>query len=357
MPSPRRRGFPAVIPLVGMSFAGLACTDLSHLATGGPDASLGDAATPLPEEGGAIEGGVAPCGSNEKRCDGVCVSKDNPAYGCAADACTPCSVPYANDVTCRAGECGAATCQTGRADCNNRGMDGCEADLGTPATCGNCTTACPSNLVCVPGSGCLSGCPGTLVNCDGACVDLATSPSHCGTCSNACAGAPNAVPSCAASGCTLTCNSGYDQCDGDGTNGCEAKLPYYTDGDADGYGTTLAGSACTPPPGNAPNGGDCLDTNAKVYPGNKTFFATGYTMGATKTSYDYDCNGVEEEASQSHGTCASPCSYGYVPGTRTPGPGVSMYCGSVTAVSYCSSGSASGSAACSTSSSNALGCR
>src|SRR5512140_2303551 len=144
MPAPRRGALPVVIPLVGMSFAGLACTDLSHLATGGPDASLGDAGEPPPAEAGPTG-----CAADQKPCDGVCVRRDDPAYGCDADACAPCSVPYANEATCRAGACAPATCKTGRADCNGRGVDGCEADLGTPATCGNCTTACPSNLVCV----------------------------------------------------------------------------------------------------------------------------------------------------------------------------------------------------------------
>ena len=341
-----------VLPLVGMSLGGLACADLSHLASGGDDASTDDASSsPL------VDAAAPPsCPANTKSCNGVCVSKDEPSAGCATAACAPCSIPYANELACRAGECGPATCQAGRADCNNRGSDGCEADLGTPATCGSCTTACPANLVCVPGTGCQSGCPAGLVNCRGACVDLATSPTNCGSCGNVCAGGANAVPSCAASACTVTCNAGYGDCDGNPSNGCEPKLPFYADVDGDGYGATLAGIACSPPAGNVSRGGDCLDTNATVHPGSTAFFVTGYSTGGTSTSYDYDCNGVEEEQTSSHGTCAAPCSYGYVPGTRL-GAGVSSYCGSTTVVAFCGSGSASGSSACSTQVGAPLGCR
>src|SRR4051794_25589198 len=50
----------------------------------------------------------AGCTANQKLCDGACVPNDDPQYGCAGAACTPCSVAFASTLKCEAGRCAAA---------------------------------------------------------------------------------------------------------------------------------------------------------------------------------------------------------------------------------------------------------
>jgi hypothetical protein len=348
-----RAGLPIALPL-----AVLSCTDLSNLATGaddaGPDAQADAGA---PEVGG---GDVPACPAGTKSCNDGCVPVDDPAYGCAPDACAPCSVPYATDVACKEGRCAVATCQPGRADCNGRGDDGCEADLGSPTTCNGCGTACPSGQVCASGAGCVLNCPSTQTNCNGSCVDLTANPNHCGDCNTKCpVMGPNSVPGCTASKCAMACNAGFDDCD-PSTAGCEPKIAYYVDADRDGYGTGAAtGAACTPPEGNATKLGDCLDSDARVHPGQTTFYGAGYTSAAGMLSYDYNCNGTEEDQGP-RGMCAATCAVGYAPGAKRLTPGANEYCGSTSFVTGCSGtsgGSGSGSGSCQFSATAPDGCR
>src|SRR5690606_26079382 len=65
-------------------------------------------------------------------------------------------------------------------DCNADPADGCEADLASADTCGGCGTVCAD-------------------------------PAH-------------ASASCGASGCTFTCELGWEDCNGDPADGCEADL-------------------------------------------------------------------------------------------------------------------------------------
>jgi hypothetical protein len=346
----RARGSLVAIPLVLWS-----CTDLSGLASG-PNGGV--------DAGGADGGDVTPtpqgCPTGTKKCGDNCVGVDDPSFGCASDTCAPCSVPYADAIACVTGKCAVATCQTGRDDCNKRGDDGCEADLTDPKTCGSCTTACLQSLVCVPGVGCQGTCPASLSPCGGTCADTQTSPTHCGGCTTVCNGAPNAVGSCAAGTCTVSCNKGFDDCDKNPANGCEPMVPYYADGDGDGYGAgTMAGSACIPPQGASAKSGDCLDSNANVNPGQTSYFATGYTNASGALSYDYNCSGGEEEAQGlTHGSCA-PCAVGYVQaGTRVV-QNADPYCGSVTYITGCggSSGSSGSGGSCASSASAPVRCR
>ncbi len=92
------------------------------------------------------------------------------------------------------------------------------------------------------------------------------------------------------------CGDDIDQnCDGD-LNGKDAIgcLPYYYDGDADGYG--VAGSTeCWCGAGKAPwtgtNTADCYDSSNLAYPGASTY----HTAHRGDGSYDYDCNGSEDK--------------------------------------------------------------
>ncbi|MFC1654507.1 MopE-related protein [Myxococcota bacterium] len=71
---------------------------------------------------------------------------------------------------------------------------------------------------------CAVQCAPGETDCAGTCVDTNTNVSHCGTCGNACQFA-HAAASCAAGSCVMgACDTGWENCDGDPVNGCEADL-------------------------------------------------------------------------------------------------------------------------------------
>ncbi len=90
-----------------------------------------------------------------------------------------CVLPHATS-TCVAGTCAVLACDVGFADCDAISANGCEADLSLPATCGACDVVCPV--------------------------------------------VPQAVSSCVAGGCRLTCVVGRADCNAEPADGCEADL-------------------------------------------------------------------------------------------------------------------------------------
>ena len=78
------------------------------------------------------------------------------------------------------------------------------------------------------GAGGAGACPSGFDECDGnpntVCeTATATSVNSCGACGEVCpAGAENQKPVCAASTCGLVCENGFEDCDRDPANGCEA---------------------------------------------------------------------------------------------------------------------------------------
>jgi len=96
--------------------------------------------------------------------------------------------------------------------------------------CGSCGHVCgtshatPScaggvcSLACEVGFGDCNGDPD-----DGCEVDFASDPTSCGVCGNAC-GDEHATATCSAGKCSLVCDAGYDDCDGEAVNGCETNL-------------------------------------------------------------------------------------------------------------------------------------
>ncbi len=82
------------------------------------------------------------------------------------------------------------------------------------ASCDGGACGCGAGPACAAGFSC----------CGGECVDTRTSLVDCGGCGLACTAGPNATPSCVAGVCTVTCDSGYGDCDGMTATGCEADL-------------------------------------------------------------------------------------------------------------------------------------
>jgi hypothetical protein len=140
---------------------------------------------------------------------------------------------------CRDGRCQLQTCDDKRADCNRNAMDGCEADLGLPSTCGSCANLCaqlPSVVSSSCGSeGCELTCQAGRANCDGrpdnGCEADLSNGQTCGTCNNDCGQLPRVDSAeCDAGVCKkLKCEAGFADCNGDPADGCERSIRTLTD--------------------------------------------------------------------------------------------------------------------------------
>ncbi|MFO0605271.1 MAG: hypothetical protein U0324_18980 [Polyangiales bacterium] len=209
----------------------------------------------------------------------------NPIDGCETDVrsdtnnCGTCSMrctaPAGRTPICVASSCTVGgTCAAPLADCNGAGGDGCEVNTNTDvANCGSCGRVCnaTNGAPMCSGGVCVSiACNAGFGNCDGnvsnGCeVDHRTSVNHCGSCGNRCV-FPNATSSCVSSTCTLgTCSSGFGNCDGDASNGCETGLASSnTHCGACGRGCTggqlCVSGTCTCPTGQVSCSGTCVNT-------------------------------------------------------------------------------------------------
>lgn len=55
-------------------------------------------------------------------------------------------------------------------------------------------------------------------------TDTSNDTANCGACANSCPSAPNALPTCSAGACGVTCLAHFGDCDGQPQNGCEDDL-------------------------------------------------------------------------------------------------------------------------------------
>ncbi len=70
------------------------------------------------------------------------------------------------------------------------------------------------------------GCDPGFADCDGngSCEDLSANASSCGTCGNVCGNGNTSSVACNSGVCNLICLTGFDNCNGDPADGCEAPL-------------------------------------------------------------------------------------------------------------------------------------
>jgi len=150
------------------------------------------------------------CNAGENCCSGSCSDPLSDGLNCGG-----CGTACNTGEECVEGIC----CLAGQANCG-----GACADLQTdPDHCGACDNACSTGEVCSAGV-CGPDCGAGETNCGGSCVDLQTNPDHCGACDNACT-YDNAQGVCTGGVCGLgACDNLWGNCDGDDQNGCEHDL-------------------------------------------------------------------------------------------------------------------------------------
>ncbi len=190
-----------------------------------------------------------PAGSQSILCGaGVCGFSCRPGLGnCDGDAANGCETDVQTNVahcgacdaacparpntttTCASGRCGFR-CLDGWGDCDGDATNGCEVDLNTTVSnCGRCGNVCVvagGTAACARGACTVAACGGDFADCDGNAAngcetDLRATPTSCGACGTACLVRPHTVATCDARTCGFRCATGYADCDGDLTNGCE----------------------------------------------------------------------------------------------------------------------------------------
>ncbi len=129
-----------------------------------------------------------------------------------------------------------------------------------PANCSDCGKACPAATgakpVCVAGQ-CGLSCLPPLRDCngkpeDGCETDTSMSQTDCGACGNVCPMmASNAMPKCTNGTCQKNCAGGFDDCDQDLSNGCEAELA------KDSKNCGMCGKTCNTANAEVCNNGQC----------------------------------------------------------------------------------------------------
>ncbi len=182
--------------------------------------------------------GPRPCST--ELCDGIdndcnCIVDDVPAISCGLGACFQ-QVPG-----CVNGEINSCIpLQPGIESCNGID-DNCDGDVDDPfdlqsdiMNCGTCGIVCPArahaNTLCGDGQ-CAFACVSSYGNCDqnptnGCEVNLTNNAQHCSACNLACPTYPHAYRPCVNSVCAnwINCDPGYDNCNGQTADGCEANL-------------------------------------------------------------------------------------------------------------------------------------
>jgi hypothetical protein len=157
------------------------------------------------------------------------VTNDANNCGACGSVCKPSNAP----ATCAGSKCGHGTCNAGFGDCTAGGNSpyGCATPLNTANNCGACGTRCTSTQVCKSGGSTYScqatGCttPNT-VNCppatSGCATNISNDAMNCGGCGVKCIGTHVTNSACTASQCTGTCATGFADCNNDlQSDGCE----------------------------------------------------------------------------------------------------------------------------------------
>src|SRR5262249_7711116 len=142
------------------------------------------------------------------------------------------------------GTCGIM-CSAGYSNCDGNASNGCEvhsdSDLSNCGACGHVCNSTNGSATCTNGT-CGIVCATGYLDCDGnpnnGCeVHSDTDPSNCGACNHV-RTPPNAIATCTRGTCGINCNTGYKDCDGNASTGCEVHS------DADTANCGACGHVC-----------------------------------------------------------------------------------------------------------------
>lgn len=234
------------------------------------------------------------CTAPETKCGGKCTNTSTDPANCGACA-VACSLSNAT-AGCAAGTCTVASCSAGYGNCDGVASNGCETNTSNNlAHCGACGTTCSvanGTPACSGGSCTVASCTSGWGNCDGSAsngceTNTRTSTSHCGSCGNACAGGQT----CVSGVCTTVVSGTYN------------RTVYYS-----GSGCTVCGSSayqCMPAGGSpksfidpVPSGGRVVSVTVRVYgvgcsAGSTTVLINGAAIGSFSATSNCDCGGCE----------------------------------------------------------------
>jgi hypothetical protein len=263
---------------------------------------------------------VAGCNGNFQDCDGA------PGNGCEVNtgtdagncgACgTACNATNGSP-TCQAGQCGIV-CLANFGNCDGNAGNGCEQPLsGDIKNCGSCGKACDetNGTPNCNGGTCQIQCNGGFGDCDnnastGCETNTTTSTAHCGACGKAC-NSTNGIASCGGGTCSIVCNPGFADCDGNAANGCETNLKADTT-NCGGCGTLCSSQSGTAQCNNGTCGIVCLngfaDCNGVASDGCEVNLNTTVTNCGTCGKV---CDNTNGTATCSGGACGIQCQAGF----------------------------------------------
>src|SRR5262249_34956239 len=153
-------------------------------------------------------------------CGGACVDMQTDPNNCGSCG-TGCASP---NLYCVSGQC--RYCQAGLTQCGSL----CVNTDSDPGNCGSCGQQCPTGETGVNGHctcGNLGDCRAGEVCCGGAspiCANIGDDVNNCGACGNVCRTPANATAVCNSGSCGYVCNSGFADCNGSASDGCETDL-------------------------------------------------------------------------------------------------------------------------------------
>lgn len=209
---------------------GYLCSISGSGGDAGADATSTDA-TADAGNGGVCVPGCNPehaCPTGLDCCGGACISTKADLNNCGACG-KVCDTLAHTTVKCAEGACKIASCDLGWADCTGGDTDGCETDIFTKVeTCGGCGTPCTvanGTGKCEGGACKVASCSTGFDDCDGVasngCEQQLNTLTHCGKCGQGCS-VPNATGNCGDGNCRIgACNTGWKDCDGIPATGCE----------------------------------------------------------------------------------------------------------------------------------------
>jgi hypothetical protein len=179
-------------------------TDLDHCGACGTTCQFHDTCQAGSCSSAVCQTGYADCNQTPNECETSLTTDPNNCGGCGM----ACSFPQAA-ATCTGGACEMGSCNSGYADCDQSGANGCEVHSASDAAnCGACGNVCPTGQICASGR-CAPAC-GTQ---GGACCSTGAACSGnlmCATGSNTCQPCGGTGQLCCAAGAT-TCQDG-DAC-------------------------------------------------------------------------------------------------------------------------------------------------